>query len=343
MQGILGRLLGNTPAFPPLPAPWSEQELVYADVGARGGPPSNWLRLTNQIDYICFEPDPVEAESLKRFFASRKEFKGLVITTALGSHKGSVNLNLTRLPAASSVLQPNHNLLRDFEIGSLLEVERQIEVAIDTLDSQLQSVSKSCDFLKIDAQGYELEILHGAGRALLHTRGCELEVSFIEIYQNQPLFADIDSYMRSQGFFLADLERIWWRHHGVPDYVQLRGSIAYANALYLANSISDPIDKEQLLKGTIVCIAAGLYEMAHHCVKNGSARGLISQVEERAFDRWMCTYCRSIAFWNRLSHLVSRLPGHQTLSRWLGLWSRSLQGSGPVAADSLSWLRRNSW
>jgi len=343
MGETLARILGNKPAFPPLPTPWSAQAVDYVDVGARGGPTSSWLKLTNRIEYICFEPDPAEAGSLRRFFESRQEFKGLVMARALGAHEGLVSLNLTRFPPASSIFQPNHNLLRDFEIHPFLEVDRVVEVPVATLDAQLHTISKSCDFLKIDVQGYELEVLKGAENALKNSRGCELEVSFIEIYRDQPLFAEIDFFMRARGFFLADLERVWWHYADVPDYAKLRGSLAYGNALYLRKDIAEPSDRQQLLVNTIICIATGLNELAFQCAAHGRRRGLISNIEEQAFQKWMMTACCHTTFWNKARGVVSRLPGHQTLSRWLGLLSRSLQGPSPIGADSNSWLRRNSW
>lgn len=343
MREALVRMLANKPVFPPLPTPWSKQTLVYVDVGARGGPPSHWLKLTEQIDYICFEPDPLEAESLRRFFDSRGEFEALVIAKALGSHRGTVSLNLTRFPPASSVLQPNHSLLRNFEIHPLLETAHRVTVPIDTLDAQLHATSNDCDFLKIDVQGYELEVLQGAEKALEKSCGCELEVSFIEIYRDQPLFAEIDSFMRARGFFLADLERVWWHHAEVPEDVKLRGSLAYGNALYLRNAITEPSEREQLLTNSIVCLAAGLSEIAFRCVEHGARKGLVSSMEEQAFNKWMAIYCHHNAFWNRARGIVSSLPGRQTLSRWLGLLSRALQGPSPTGADSSSWLRRNSW
>lgn len=343
MRDTLIGMLGNTPKFPILPTPWGTQALVYADVGARGGPPSNWLKLTKQTEYICFEPDPAEAASLRQFFDLHQDFKSLILTKALGSHEGTVNLNLTKFPPASSILQPNHNLLRDFEIHPLFELDLQVQAPIDTLDSQLHSISRACDFLKVDVQGYELEVLQGAMKTLQNTRGCELEVSFIEIYDDQPLFAEIDTFMRSRGFFLADLERVWWQHSDVPNCVKLRGSLAYGNALYLPNDITKPTSREQLLKSTIVCVAMGLNELAYRCAKHGLAKKLISEQEMNIFEDWMAIFCERTIFWKRTGHILSRLPGRQTLSRWLGLLSRALQGPAPFGADSSSWLRRNSW
>lgn len=337
------RFVGNTPNLPLLPSPWLKQRVAYVDVGARGGPPRSWLKLTNQIAYVCFEPDEEEARQLKVAFSANDNFKATVLPKALGAKQGAVTLNLTKFRPSSSLLNPNTEVLQRFAVRNFFEVEETTSVAVDTLDSALEDLRSGCDFLKADVQGYELEVLRGAEERLARTCGCELEVSFIEIYQDQPLFAEIDFFMRARGFFLADLERVWWHYADVPDYARLRGSLAYGNALYLRKDIAEPTDREQLLVNTIICIATGLNELAFRCAAHGRRKGLISSIEEQAFQKWMVTACRHTAFWNNARSLVSRLPGHQTLSRWLGLLSRSLQGPSPIGADSDSWLRRNSW
>src|SRR5258707_15700586 len=56
------------------------------------------------------------------------------------------------------------------------------------------------EFLKLDTQGADLDILRGAGPLLDGCLGVEVEVMFAPLYDGQPLFADVDSYLRSRGF-----------------------------------------------------------------------------------------------------------------------------------------------
>ena len=44
---------------------------------------------------------------------------------------------------------------------------------------------------------------HTLNRAIF---GVEVEVEFIEMYQDQPLFNEVDSFMRERGFYLFDLK-----------------------------------------------------------------------------------------------------------------------------------------
>ena len=56
------------------------------------------------------------------------------------------------------------------------------------------------DFIKIDVQGAELPVLQNARRALSGAVVVQVEVEFVELYQGQPLFADVDLFLRAQGF-----------------------------------------------------------------------------------------------------------------------------------------------
>ena len=64
------------------------------------------------------------------------------------------------------------------------------------------------DFVKLDTQGTELYILEGMQHTLKRAIfGVEVEVEFIEMYKNQPLFNEVDIFMRKLGFHLFDLKK----------------------------------------------------------------------------------------------------------------------------------------
>ena len=65
----------------------------------------------------------------------------------------------------------------------------------------------------------------------------EVEVEFSPHYEKQPLFADIDSYLRSSGFSLFDLKPCYWKR-ALLRPSQGRGQIAFADALYIKDFIS---------------------------------------------------------------------------------------------------------
>ena len=337
------RLIGNVSTIPELPSPFAETALSYIDVGARGGPPTQWLKLSRQMKYLCFEPDTSEAEALRLNFAQNPQIHALVSECALGATSGSATLYLTHSRPCSSLLKPNAALLDMFAHRGLFEVEKELSIPIVSLDAELKRLGSFGDFIKADVQGYELEVLRGGVEAVSQSIGCELEVSFIEIYKDQPLFAEVDQWMRSKGYFLADLERFWWRRSAAPTEIQRRGTLAYGNAVYLKNEIFQPQDRTVAIKSAIICVATGLNELAFEIVQQGHLHRLFTRAEMAGFHSWLQRHAKSNAFWYRLAKPLSRLPGRQTLGRWLGLWSRALHGECHTGSDADSWARRTSW
>ena len=343
VKNLMMRLLGNIPAMTELPLPFAKTALFYIDIGARGGPPSHWLKLARQMNDLCFEPDPAEAEALRLVFNRTPDFRGAVSECALGATSGSATLYLTHSRPCSSLLKPNSDLLNTFVHRDLFRVEQELSLQTGTLDAELQRLGSVGDFIKIDVQGYELEVLKGGEQAVSNSIGCELEVSFIEIYKNQPLFAEVDQWMRARDFFLADLERFWWRRSVAPAEIQRRGTLAYGNAVYLKNEIFQPQDRTVAIKSAIICVATGLNELAYEIVQHGHLNRLFTRAEVISFHSWLRRHAKSNAFWYRLAKPLSCLPGRQTLGRWLGLWSRALHGECHTGSDADSWARRTSW
>jgi FkbM family methyltransferase len=60
------------------------------------------------------------------------------------------------------------------------------------------------DFLKLDVQGFELEILKGGDKSLAHTEFCLLEVSLLDL-DSTPLILEVMNYMDTKGFQAYDI------------------------------------------------------------------------------------------------------------------------------------------
>lgn len=75
-----------------------------------------------------------------------------------------------------------------------------------TLDSLLQEKQfPQPDFLKLDVQGHEMEVLKGASKALFHAQICLLEVSMIDLGGQGPLLLDMLHFMDEKGFQAYDI------------------------------------------------------------------------------------------------------------------------------------------
>ena len=62
------------------------------------------------------------------------------------------------------------------------------------------------DLLKIDAEGYEREILVGASNTLKHTKQILIEVRFYELFEGGPSFWEVHEMLGAQGFALMHLK-----------------------------------------------------------------------------------------------------------------------------------------
>lgn len=105
-----------------------------------------------------------------------------------------------------------------------------IVVPVRTLDSFLGSGEIAPpQFIKTDVQGYELEVLRGASKALASTDAVLLEVSFRELYERQPLAHEVIAYLGARDFAIAD----------VCTYAQSAdGSLEQSDLLFLRKGFS---------------------------------------------------------------------------------------------------------
>jgi hypothetical protein len=88
-------------------------------------------------------------------------------------------------------------------------------------------------FVKIDAQGGALNILSGASHVLDTALGLEVEIEVTPMYQGEPLFGDVDAFLRSRGFELVDLRPTYWRRQPARDVAGTRGQLVFCDTLYL--------------------------------------------------------------------------------------------------------------
>ncbi|MBN2144016.1 MAG: FkbM family methyltransferase [Candidatus Aureabacteria bacterium] len=71
------------------------------------------------------------------------------------------------------------------------------------------------DFMKLDTQGSELDILRGATRCLANTNAIQIESNIQQYNEGAPLFQDVLAFMQTAGFCLYDLVQFHFNPHGV--------------------------------------------------------------------------------------------------------------------------------
>lgn len=181
--------------------------VTIADVGARWGAEDAWFRLAPLARVIGFEPDPVECARLNAAFDPAE---CRFVPAALGRRVGPATLHLTHEPACASLFPPSAWMRERFPLlAPYIEPAGTATVPLTTLDhwAGAEGVSR-VDFIKLDTQGSELDILTGGERLLATCLGVEAEVMFSPMYEGQPLFADVDAFLRARGFRLWRLDSL---------------------------------------------------------------------------------------------------------------------------------------
>ena len=190
-RGTISQLMGN-------------EKLVALDVGAQGGFFNANIFSKNYnvfFDPIVVEPIPGEAKKLE-------EHNYKVIPNALWSTNCKKKLYiLGKRPGSSSMYKPNKNAFnlygfkkKDFH---LFDVTEEIEVDCTTITESLKKFKiKNLDFLKIDTQGSELEILKGLGEYLPLVM--KIEAQIIPMYEGVPNWSELINYLYSINYITCE-------------------------------------------------------------------------------------------------------------------------------------------
>ena len=148
------------------------------DVGARVGDFGIWLRRNGfEGRIVSFEPVESNFEHLVRRSAADDAWDAVNI--ALGSEDGASDINVTRATGCSSFLDPTAYSLQEFGENPVVDHAERVEVR--RLDGVLADFVPDWRsrrlYLKMDTQGWDLEVLRGASGVLSSTVALQSEVS----------------------------------------------------------------------------------------------------------------------------------------------------------------------
>ena len=171
------------------------------DIGAANGAHQRWNLLKNKLNLILVEPHKQSAKILKKNNIQ-------VIDSVLSKSDDMViKFYNTRKPECSSFLKPNFKHLNKFLNQERFEVVSEEYHNSKKLDTAIKEFLNP-NFIKIDTEGSELEILKGSNQTLKNIYGLEIECSFNQIRENQPLFEDVRSYLNTKNFIFIDFINI---------------------------------------------------------------------------------------------------------------------------------------
>jgi FkbM family methyltransferase len=201
-------------------------------------------------DVVGFEPVTEAYERLVAQKAPGRTYLPHVIGD--GSTR---TFHLCNGPYASSLFEPDMALADRFQdLADYLRVARKHEVCTMRLDDV--SETAGMDFLKIDVQGAEMLVLEGSIQRLKTALIVQTEVSFVPLYKQQPMFADVDMFLRANGFQFHRL--IPYGRPFKPLAIRNRpngilSQILWADAIYVSDFMRlDHLPPEALLKLALI-------------------------------------------------------------------------------------------
>jgi len=235
------------------------ERFIILDGGAREAlADPRWQSLApGRVRLYGFEPDDKEVADLNRIAAER----GLdyrYFAAGLWSTPGTQTFYANKSPGGGAFYKQNTDLTDRWKFANSEQKFLSRDIFYPTEASVWKVTSleawatehgiEDMDFMKLNVQGSELEILRGSGPLLDAVIGLMVEVSFVESYKDRPFFSDIDAFLRQHRFSFFDLighhymgrarSPITARH--APGLYPLWGQLIEGHGIYF----KDPIELE---------------------------------------------------------------------------------------------------
>ena len=233
------------------------ERFTILDGGALGAlSDPRWQVFAGRTRIYGFEPN---AEAVETLNATVRE-RGLdhrYVAGALWSAPGTLTFHANKAGGGGSFYPQNVDLTDRWKFENTREkfYARDMFYPTGTESWTMTSVDHwarglaeplDIDFIKLNVQGAELEILRGAESVIDRTIGVMVEMSFVESYKQRPFFADIDRHLRDRQLSFFD----FIGHHCVgraaspitaqhlPGLYPLYGQLIEGHGVYFR----DPID-----------------------------------------------------------------------------------------------------
>jgi FkbM family methyltransferase len=236
----------------------NQDSIVLMDVGAAGGIEPRWKKFAGKVSYVGFEPDGRAQEFVPNVRFAEYE----MIPSALGESRSVRRLNITKDVGNSSLFVPNWEILERFPNVDRFSVSKELKLQINTADKIVKS---KVDFIKLDIQGSELGVLKGAKGILKEVLGVETEVEFLELYSGQPLFGQVNEYLRRLDFEFIDFVNLRrWERNSFSGL----GQLTFGDALFLKSPetvINGDIREANLRKYLAILYIYNRFDLIERC------------------------------------------------------------------------------
>jgi FkbM family methyltransferase len=253
------------------------------DVGANpidGTPPYAALLQAGNASVVGFEPNPQALAKLNEMKGPHESY----LPWAVGDG-GRHTLHVCQAPGMTSLLPPNPDVLNLFhgfpEWGRILATEEVETVRLDDIPE-----TEGAELIKLDIQGGELMALRHAPTRLADALAIQSEVEFLPMYVGQPLFSEVDAFLRQRGFmfhrFFSQNSRVIRPMLLNNDIYAGMSQLLWADAIFVRDltRLDLLLDRQLLSMATILhdcylSIDLVLYLLAEHDRRTGTQLGTL--------------------------------------------------------------------
>jgi FkbM family methyltransferase len=192
------------------------------DIGANVGQYATMVRRAG-YDGRIISCEPLNGAYSQLAGRAKRDDKWTVLQTAVGREPGTTTINVSANSFSSS-LRPMTDAHVTNAPGSEYISTEDVDVTTVAELVKEHSVTPGRTLLKIDTQGFEDEVLAGAGDHIGEFAAIQLELSMVELYEGQSLFDDHYALMRDHGFRLHIIE---------PGFSGLTGQMMQCDGLFV--------------------------------------------------------------------------------------------------------------
>ncbi|WP_351233396.1 FkbM family methyltransferase [Streptomyces sp. NPDC002133] len=203
---------------------------VVLDVGANCGQYGVMLRRFGyQGRIVSFEPLNGPLKTLRQRAVADPLWT--VFPCALGDERSTVTVNVAgNSGLSSSILSMLPRHAKACPESRYVDRQEAEQYRLDALWSQVAGPNDRI-FLKLDVQGYEERVLHGAGELIDRCHGLQMETSLVPLYEGSLVFGQVLDLAQKLGFTLMAV---------VPGFIDRRsGQMLQCDAVFLRDSARD--------------------------------------------------------------------------------------------------------
>lgn len=283
-----------------------QTQVGFADIGSGGELKAPWnIFPESKLHKFDFDPEVIREVGKLPLCISNKMEESIFY--------------IAKDPRSSSLHLPSDRFVERFSQNGLL-LDKEVMVMCTTLDQLFDGRFSEVDFLDVNVEGHDFQVLQGSGRLFAEgfIEGLKVEFELTKVWDGQGWFSDIDALQRGRGYDLAFIDIEYSRPSNVKNIAHM-GEPLWGKAIYVPGMeywmrISEMADKEAfkdgLFKSIALYVALDLPGRAFDLLKLATEERVIpqsmkGQLVKQVFSVFQ--YAKLDAFGSRLRRIIPLL------------------------------------